>query len=207
VNIIHRCLPLLLVAGAVAVPAAHAAQAGDWELKVGVHAVDPKSGNGDLADGAFQADVGSSTRPTISLEYRVTANLGLEVLGALPFQHDVKLNGTKAATVKQLPPTVTLNWHFLPEGKVDPFLGVGFNYTRFFSIREKGPLEGTSLDLDDSWGASAHAGVAFALTDRWSLTGDVRWARIRSKAKLNGDGIGTVTIDPLVYGLAVGYRF
>lgn len=199
-------LPLAL-ALAAAVPAAHAAQAGDWELKVGVHAVDPKSDNGRLAGGALKADVDSSVRPTISLEYRVTPNLGLEVLGALPFQHEVRLNGAKAASVKQLPPTVSLQWHFLPDGRIDPFVGLGLNYTRFFSIDEKGPLSGTRLDLDDSWGVAAHAGVAFAFAERWSLTADLRWIRIRTDAEVDGAKVGTVDIDPLVYGVAVGYRF
>ncbi len=199
-------LPLALALAAV-LPTAHAAQAGDWEVKLGVHAVDPKSDNGTLAGGALKTDVGSSVRPTISLEYRITPNLGVEVLGALPFQHDVRLDGAKAASVKQLPPTVSLQWHFLPDGRIDPFVGLGLNYTRFFSIDEKGPLAGTRLDLDDSWGVAAHAGVAFALADRWSLTTDVRWIRIRTDAKVDGAKVGTVDIDPLVYGLAVGYRF
>ncbi len=201
-----RHLPLILFLAAVA-PAAHAAKAGDWEVKFGLHSVTPKSDNGHLAGGALKTDVDNSVRPTVSLEYRITPNLGVEVLAALPFEHDVKLNGAKAATVKQLPPTVTLQWHFLPDGNIDPFVGVGLTYTRFFSIDETGPIAGTRLDLDDSWGPSAHAGVAFALSDRWSLTGDVRWARIRTDAKVDGVKVGTVNIDPMVYGLAVGYRF
>lgn len=201
-----RKLPLLLLLSALS-PLSHAADAGDWVLRVGMHAVDPKSDNGHLAGGALKADVGSSLRPTISLEYMFSPNLGLKVLGALPFEHDVKLNGAKAASVKQLPPTVTLHWHFLPGGSIDPFVGVGVNFTRFFSIDEMGPLAGTRLDLGDSWGVAAHAGLNFAIDERWSLTGDVRWARIRTEAKVDGVKVGTVTIDPLVYGLAVGYRF
>lgn len=199
-------LPLALALAAV-LPNAHAAQAGDWEVKLGVHAVDPKSDNGRLAGGTLKADVDSSVRPTISLEYRITPNLGVEVLGAIPFQHDVRLNGAKAASLKHLPPTVSLQWHFLPDGRIDPFLGLGVNYTRFFSIDEAGPLAGARLDLEDSWGVAAHAGVAFALADRWSLTADLRWMRIRTDAKVDGVKVGTVTVDPLVYGVAVGYRF
>lgn len=199
-------LPLAL-ALLVAMPAARAAEAGDWEFKFGVHAVDPKSGNGRLAGGTLEADVDSAFSPTFSLEYRINPNLGLEVLAALPFKHDVDLNGTKAATVKHLPPTVSLQWHFMPEGKVDPFVGLGLNYTRFFSIDETGPLEGTRLDLDDSWGLAAHAGLAFPLKDRWSMTVDVRWMDIESDVEVNGAKVGTVDIDPLVYGVAFGYRF
>lgn len=201
-----KILPLALALVA-AVPVAHAAQAGDWELKLGLHAVDPKSDNGTLAGGALKTKVDSSVRPSVSLEYRITPNLGVEVLGALPFEHEVRLNGGKAASVKHLPPTLSLQWHFLPDGRIDPFVGLGANYTRFFSIDERGPLAGTRLQLEDSWGVAAHAGVAFALQERWSLTLDARWMRIRTDAKVDGAKVGTVTVDPLVYGVAVGYRF
>lgn len=197
-------LALALLAG---LPAAQAVEPGDWELKVGVHAVDPASDNGRLAGGTLETGVDDAVGATFALEYRVRPHLGIEVLAALPFKHDVTLDGGKAATVRQLPPTVSLQWHFIPQGTVDPFVGLGLNYTRFFSIDETGPLDGTRLELGDSWGLAAHAGVAFALQDRWSLTLDLRWIDIESEAKVNGAKVGTVDVDPLVYGAALGYRF
>ncbi|HEY6941185.1 OmpW/AlkL family protein [Dokdonella sp.] len=196
-------LAVLLALGATA---AHAEQ-GDWQIKLGAHAVDPKSGNGRLAGGALATDVDSAWSATVTLEYAMTPNLGVEVLAAWPFEHDVKLNGAKAATVKQLPPTVSLQWHFMPDAKVSPFVGLGVNYTRFFSIDETGPLDGKNLDLGDSWGLAAHAGIDVALAPRWSLTVDARWIDIDTDAKVDGAKVGSVAIDPLVYGVAVGYRF
>jgi outer membrane protein len=196
-----------LAALALAAPFAQAAEAGDVQIKIGAHVVDPKSDNGTLAGGALKANTNSSIRPTIGLEYFLSPKLGIEVLGALPFKHEVKLNGVKAADVKHLPPTVSLHWHFNPDGKVNPFVGIGVNYTRFFSIDEKGPLAGTRLDLDDSWGLAAHLGLEFALKDRWSMIVDARWADIDTKAKVDGVSVGTVNIDPLVYGFAFAYRF
>lgn len=200
-----RSLPLLLAL--LAMPVAHADENGPWQIKFGVHDVSPKSSNGSLAGGSLKTDVGDSTRPTLSLEYRFNRNLGLEVLAAVPFRHDVKLNGSKAASVKQLPPTVSLQWHFLPDQTISPFVGLGVNYTRFFSIDETGPLAGTRLDLESSWGLAAHAGVDFAINRSWSVTVDARWIKISSDAKVNGAKVGTVDIDPRVFGVAVGYRF
>lgn len=203
-----RKLSLSMLATLVlAAPIAQAAEAGDWQVKIGTHVVDPKSDNGKLVDGTLKTNVESNVRPTVGLEYYFTPNLGLEVLAALPFKHDVKLNGAKAAEVKHLPPTVSLQWHFNPQGKLNPFVGLGLNYTRFFSIDEQGPLEGARLDLDDSWGLAAHVGLEIALKDRWSMIVDARWADIDTTAKVNGVKVGTVNIDPLVYGVAFGYRF
>lgn len=202
-----KTIPLALALMAAAVPFAHAQQGNDWQVKIGAHVVDPTSDNGHLADGALKTDVGSGLSATVTLEYLFTPNLGVELLAALPFEHEVRLNGVKAATVKQLPPTLSLQWHFLPDARFDPFVGLGINYTRFFSIDERGPLAGARLDLGDSWGIAAHAGVEYALDDRWSLTTDARWVKLSSDAKVNGAKVGTVDIDPFVYGFAVGYRF
>jgi outer membrane protein len=186
---------------------AMADEGGDWVVKAGVHTVVPESNNGRLAGGALKADVGSDARPTMTLEYLLNPNWGIEALAALPFEHDVKLNGAKAATVKHLPPTVSLQYHFMPAAQVSPFVGVGLNFTRFFGIHETGPLNGTRLDLADSWGGAVHAGVDVRLSDRWLFTADLRWIDIETEARVNGAKVGTVKIDPWVYGVALGYRF
>ena len=202
-----RITALVVALLASGIPLANAQQAGSWEVKFGLHVVDPKSGNGSLADGALIADVGNGLSPTITAEYFVTPTFGVELLAAVPFSHDVKLNGAKALTAKQLPPTLSAQWHFPTDSRFDPFVGVGINYTRFFSVDEKGPLQGTRVDLGDSWGPALHAGVDYAFDERWSLTADVRWISISTDVKVDGAKVGTVDIDPLVYGLAIGYRF
>jgi outer membrane protein len=178
-----------------------------WIVELGAHDVDPKSDNGQLAGGALDATVGSSIRPTLSLEYRLTPELGAELLAAWPFEHQVKLNGAHAADVKELPPTLSLQYHFDPAGTVSPFLGIGVNYTRFFHIDETGPLSGARLNLDSSVGFAAHAGLNWRIDERWLAGVDLRWINITSDAKVNGTKVGTVHIDPLVYGLYAGYRF
>lgn len=183
------------------------AQAYDWTFKVGAHQVQPRSDNGRLAGGSLQSDVSGDWRPTFQLEYFLGESWGVELLAATPFKHDVKLNGAKAAEVSHLPPTLSLKYHFNRGGKVSPFVGIGLNYTAFFDVEERGPLAGTQLTLGKSWGAAAHAGLDFALDERWLLAVDVRWMDIDTEARVNGAKVGTVNIDPLAYGLAVGYRF
>lgn len=102
------------------------------------------------------------------------------MLAALPFEHDVKLNGAEAASVKHLPPTFSVQYHFAPDAQVSPFVGVGFNCTRFFGIKERSPLAGTQLDLNDSWGIAAHFGIDWHLSGNGSLTLDGRWISIET---------------------------
>lgn len=196
-----------LAAASVSAPAL-AQSKGDWLLGVGAHQVAPKSDNGSLAGGTLDVDVGTDIRPTITAEYFIADNWGIEVLAALPFEHDINIRGLgRVGSTKHLPPVVSLQYHFNSQGKVSPFVGAGINYTRFFSTETSGALAGNDLDLDASWGLAAHAGLDVKISDRGALPVDMRWIDIDSDASLNGNRIGTVNIDPLVYGVAYVHRF
>ncbi|GAA5078935.1 OmpW/AlkL family protein [Lysobacter panacisoli] len=198
---------LALALGAAATPV-FAQSAGDWTLGVGVHAVDPKSDNGSLLGGTAKVDVDTDVKPTLTFEYFVRDNLGVEVIAAWPFEHDISIHGLgKVGSTKQLPPTVSLQYHFNSKGKVSPFLGAGVNYTAFFSEDASGALEGANLKLDNSWGLAAHAGIDFAVGEKSAIRVDARWIDIDTDVKLNGADIGTVNIDPIVYGAAYVMKF
>ena len=199
-------IAIALALGA-AVPA-FAQSKGDWTLGVGVHQVNPTADNGTLAAGTLPLDIDSDVKPTVTFEYFVHDNLGLEVLAALPFKHDIAVKGVgKVGETKQLPPTVSLQYHFNSKGKVSPLLGVGLNYTTFFSEKTTGALAGTKLKLEDSWGLAAHAGLDFKVSERSAVRVDVRWADIDTKVEVDGANLGTANIDPLVYGVAYVLKF
>lgn len=201
-------LSSLAAALALAATPALAQSKGDWTLGAGIHQVAPKSDNGKLAGGTLAVDVDSDIKPTITGEYFIADNLGIEVLAALPFKHDINIDGLgRVGSTKQLPPVVSLQYHFNSRGKVSPFVGAGLNYTTFFSEETGGALAGSKLKLEDSWGVAAHAGIDFAVGDSGALRVDLRWADIDSKVKLDGQKIGTVAIDPLVYGVSYVFRF
>ncbi|GAB6195562.1 OmpW/AlkL family protein [Lysobacter xanthus] len=194
---------LLALALAVAAAPAFAQSRGDWTLGVGVHQVNPKSDNGALAGGTLPLDIGSSVRPTITGEYFVRDGLGIEVLAAWPFEHDIDVKGVgRVGRTKHLPPTFSLQYHFNNGGKVAPLVGVGLNYTTFFGEDTTGALAGAKLSLGDSWGVALHAGVDVKLGARDALRVDARWMDIDSTVKVNGADMGKAHIDPLAYGVA-----
>jgi outer membrane protein len=203
----HLAFGAIVAAACMAQPA-FAQSAGNWTLGLGVHQVDPKSDNGSLAGDTLEVDVGSSVRPTITAEYFFSDGWGVEALAALPFQHDIELRGLgKVASARQLPPTVSLQYHFNPQGRVSPFLGAGVNYTTFFSEDTTGALAGTELELEDSWGLAARAGIDFAVGQTGALRFDVRWIDIDSDVNVDGVGIGTAEIDPLAYGVNYVFKY
>ncbi|VXB00692.1 conserved exported hypothetical protein [Luteimonas sp. 9C] len=197
-----RTLPLALIALAclaTALPAA-AQSAGDWTVALGAHRVDPKSNNGSLAGGTLPLSIGSSTRPTIAVEYLVRDRIGVELLAATPFRHDLDIVGLgRIGSTKHLPPTLSLQYHFAPHARVAPFLGAGLNYTMFFEEETRGALAGAKLALGDSWGLALHAGVDIQ-AGPGKLRLDARWMDIESDVRLDGALLGRAQIDPLTYG-------
>ena len=186
---------------ALAAPA-FAQSKGDWTLGVGVVNVNPKSDNGTLAGAA--ADIDDATALQFTAEYFVADNIGIELLAASPFEHDVNLAGIGfAGSVKQLPPTLSVKYHFPTQSNFKPFVGLGINYTTFFE--EESPL-GT-LELDDSFGLAATVGAEWLVGDSAAVRLDVRYIKIDSDVSLNGANIGKAEIDPVTVGLAYVHRF
>ncbi|HBM29199.1 outer membrane beta-barrel protein [Halomonas sp. CnH100-B] len=203
-------LPTLFTAGLAAATLAASSQAfaygaGDIFTRVGVAKVAPKSDNGSLAGGAFAVDVQDKTGPAFTLGYRFHDKVGVELLAALPFEHDIALNGDHLASTKHLPPTLTLQYYPLggSESPVQPYVGAGINYTRFSDER----LAIGELELDDAWGAAAQVGVDLLIDEHWALNAAAWYLDIDTDAKINGAAAGTVAIDPMVVMAGLSYRF
>jgi outer membrane protein len=172
---------------------------GDWTVGFGVGYLDPKSDNGTLA--GADATIDADTRPIFTAEYFVRDNLGIELLAATPFKHNISLNGVETSSVKHLPPTLSLNYHFPTNSAWKPYVGAGLNYTIFFDES----LDG--LEIDNSFGVSLQAGLDYMVTDAGAIRLNVRWFDIDSDVKLNGADIGTAEIDPFLVGVSYVHRF
>ncbi len=197
-----RSTALTFAAALIALAGPALAQSqGDWTVGVGVGYLNPKSDNGTLA--GQDADVNNDTRPIATVEYFVRDNIGVELLLATPFKHNIKLDGTRIGDTKHLPPTVSVNYHFQNSTQFTPYVGAGLNYTTFFD--EDSSLG--NLKIDDSFGVALQAGVDYAITDAGSLRANVRWFDIESDVKLDGSKIGKAKIDPWLFAVAYVHRF
>jgi outer membrane protein len=197
-------LTLAALMASTAAPAL-AQEKGDFLLGLGLGWVEPTQNSDTLAG---RIDVDGNLRPTITIEYFIADRIGIELLAAWPFEHDANLQGAgKVAEVKHLPPTLSLQYHFVNASKVTPFVGAGINYTYFFDETGKGALAGVNVDMDDSWGLALHAGLDYEISDRSALRADVRYIKIESDTKVGGVDIGTVEIDPWVFNIAYVLKF
>lgn len=206
----RKHLPTLLAAGLAAAAFTTSTQAlaygaGDFFARLGVAKVAPKSDNGAVVNDTVAVDVQDDTNFAFTLGYRFHDNVGVELLAALPFEHDINLGGQNLASTKHLPPTLTVQYYPLggTAALVQPYVGVGVNYTRFSS--EKSALG--DLNLDSSWGAAGQVGVDVLINDNWALNAAAWYIDIDTDASLDGTPIGKVEIDPWVVMGGISYRF
>lgn len=218
-----------LFALAFAAPLAHAHQAGDFIVRAGAITTAPNEDSGELKlDGAkisgTKATLTSDTQLGLTFAYMLTDHIGLELLAATPFQHEVGVKGLgpaldgKLADVKQLPPTLSLQYYPLDaSSRFQPYAGVGINYTLFFDedLTSQRKSEGFSnLKLKDSVGIAGQLGFDYMITERMLLNASVWYVDIDTQATVDGPtalGVGRtkvdVDVDPWVYMVGIGYKF
>jgi outer membrane protein len=218
-------LAAALAGGAVM---AQAYEKGDFVLRLGAVNVDPDSDSSDInlpGVPTLTAEVGDDTQFGIIPMYMLSEKVGIELLAATPFEHDISLKGKgvnlDAASTKHLPPTLTVQWY--PRGGQEgwqPFLGIGANYTIFFDEETTKGLDGTldavlgasevDLDLDNSFGLSAQAGVDVPFAKNWAISLAVWYIDLQTNATVSTD-VGDVNfktdINPFVYHLGIAHRF
>lgn len=199
---------------ALAAPAAQAGefkgkQAGDWMVRGRLAAVVPMDG-GTIEDkttgvdtGLDVTDITTSVIPELDISYFWTKNIATElVLGTTP--HKVKATGgIDVGTVWLLPPTLTVQYHPMPDSAFSPYFGAGVNYTIFYA-------EGSGLpgfDVKNDVGFALQAGFDYQLSGPWSLNLDVKKLFLRPEATTSTLRVDSVKIDPWIIGVGVGYRF
>ena len=196
------------------------AEQGDWLVRLRGIIVSPTE-NSSAVLPAFPGgtvSVDDAIVPELDFTYFLTDNIGAELILATS-PHDISGEGSLSALGEiadsmVLPPTLLLQYHFLPDSKVRPYIGAGVNWTIFYSEDAKPSLVNavgpTSVGLEDSVGWAVQAGVDFDLNDRFFLNLDVKYIDINTTATLtSGATVNTVDVDldPIVAGVGVGFRF
>jgi outer membrane protein len=228
-------LSALVLATATALPAAAQDVDKPWLLRFGAGNVYPlDSSEGVLGDnglGLIEGDDGVNVQDafgvTFSLSYAYTEHWAVTLLASLPFEHSIRGDGAteglgKIAEATHLPPSLSLEYRFNPRGTVRPYIGAGLNWTIWLNSSTEpaltdaldgiiGGVTSTDINLSNSFGFAANAGIDWALSDNWSINTNVWWLDLSTRARIfvNGDQVARpkVKINPLVFSLGAAYRF
>jgi outer membrane protein len=186
--------------------------------------------------------VDSNTIPELDISYYITKNLATELILATGTRHDVSIKGlgtdphannANLGSVNLLPPTLTLQWHFLPDQTFDPYVGAGVTYVRAFDRNLSTTLDAsdlpggtglTSVKLPihisrNAFGPAIQAGFDVNLPEKWLLNFDVKKIWFDTKVTVDTSNTTPLTglsgwkkidqldIDPWVISVGFGKKF
>ncbi len=218
-------LTLVLLSSLSASVFAH--QAGDFLIRGGLTNVNPDNGKSAIlladTDSTMTLTVDDNTQLGLNFVYFYNNNLAIEVLAATPFTHDVYIqdknsvlgvDGAKLGKVSQLPPTVSVLYYFNTDSAFKPYVGAGLNYTIFFNEKFSDAPKNlglSDLSLDGSFGYAVQIGTDYEINKKWSINASARYIDIDTDAtfSVGGEKIGkaSISVDPMVYSLMIGYKF
>ena len=172
----QRAAIALAVAGGLALPMFAQAQATPWMVRV--HALNLDSANKDST--GLDLTVNNKVFPEVDISYFFTPNVAAELVLTYPQKHTLKAGGTEIGTLKHLPPTLSLQYHFTDMGAFKPYVGAGLNYTRFSSV----DLLGGAADIDrNSFGLAVGAGFDYEIQKNIYFNVDVKKVQIKTDRK------------------------
>lgn len=179
--------------------AAFAQAEGPWMVRARVVNID--SANKDST--GLGLTINDKVIPEVDITYFLNKNLAAELILTVPQKHRLYSNGTEIGTLRHLPPTLTLQYHFDANG-FKPYLGAGVNYTHFSSVN----ILGGAADIKrNSYGLALQAGVDIPVAKNVYVNLDLKKVYIGTDVSVGGNGVGSFKVDPVLFGVGVGYRF
>jgi len=175
------------------------AKEGPWMVRV--RAVNLTSANTDSTP--LGLSINNKTIPEVDISYFISKNVAVELILTVPQEHTLSSNGANIGTLSHLPPTLLAQYHFDAPG-FKPYLGAGINYTKFSSVNLSVP--GADIDRN-SFGAALQVGVDIPLSGNMYLNFDLKKVYIGTDVSLNGAKLGSFKVDPVLFGMGVGWRF
>ncbi len=202
ISALSRVAVAALAVASMLAPVASQAAEGPWLVRA--RAVHLEAANKDSID-ITDVSIDNKWLPELDITYFFTPNIAAELILTYPQKQEVSstAHGGKIGTLKHLPPVLSLQYHFLPTGQIRPYVGAGINYTRFSSV----DLPSGFTIEKNSFGPSLQVGVDIEVAKNVFLNLDVKKTYIRTDLKSNGTTLGTIKVDPVLFGIGVGYRF
>ena len=176
------------------------AQQADGPWMVRARAVHLNSSNGDSTP--LGLSINDKTIPEVDVTYFFNPNIAAELILTVPQKHTLSAAGTAIGSLKHLPPTLLLQYHF-NMASFKPYVGAGLNYTRFSSVNLPA---GVGIDRN-SLGPALQVGVDIPLQKNLYLNIDVKKVFIKTDVSAGGAKLGTFKVDPVLVGVGLGWRF
>lgn len=194
-----------------------------WQVRVrGVGVVPDESAKIGIIGG--DANISNTLIPELDFTYFFTKNISAElILGTT--KHEVSTIGSDISaiggptsadidlgSVYLLPPTLTLQYHFLTEEVFRPYVGAGVNYTIFYNEKQGSVVK--DIKYENSFGYAFQIGFDLMIDDTFFVNADVKKLFLKTDVTVDGSNLAPglsipadVDINPWLIGLGVGMKF
>lgn len=202
----QRAVMALAAVAGVAAPLAAQSQM-TTPFLVRVRAVNLDSANKDST--GLGLSINNKWIPEVDASYFFTPEIAAELVLTYPQKQTIRSNGTDIGSLKHLPPTLTVQYHFNGLGSIKPYVGAGVNYTRFSQVSFNPVVQAALRPTlqKNSFGAAVQAGVDIEVAKNTYLNFDVKKVQIRTDVKSFGNKVGEFKVDPWLVGVGIGWRF
>ena len=188
--------------------AAAAKEAGDLLVRVrAVAFITDTSGTTDVLGGS--ARTSDAYIPELDFTYFFTKNIAVELILATT-EHSVEVKGSTSGdldlgTVRFIPPVLSLQYHFMPDQQISPYVGIGINY--LIVADHKAGRGVTDVSYSNEFGYAFQIGVDYRIDDVWSLNADLKKVFVSTDIHVNNGTIraNDTDLDPWIFGIGVGY--
>jgi outer membrane protein len=188
-----------------------------FDLTGNVVWLDPTGGGEfeDLADPAeidFDASVGYGLAANVFFSDRLSAEFAISRVKPDTTVRRRSVGGNAiGADAELMPVTAVLQWHFAPNGFIDPYIGGGAAYVLFDDVENNGLGNLDRVDVEDDVGFAVNAGIGIKLGGRLGLVVDAKYIPLEANATavtITGpESEGRVDISPIIISAGLSLRF
>lgn len=229
----HKKMMTLALGAAIALAAsgAHAGNAGPNDIRAGVYIVHFDAQAGDISGPYVPPGLNLHVNNVVTLYLAyvrsISTHFNIELTAGYPpltktegrgpaMLGSVPYNGRVISTARWFSPSLLFEYVFGDaNSRLRPYVGVGVNYTRFFSRQSTaagnaasgGP---TSIALPSSVGPAATVGLSYEISDRWHVYASYSIAQVNTKLTAQTAGLqrtSEVHFWPNALVISAGYSF
>ncbi len=153
--------------------------------------------------------INNKTFPEVDFSYFFAPNIAAELVLTYPQKHTIYSNGSEIGSLKHLPPSLLLQYHFNPTGTIRPYIGAGLNYTNFSSVNFS-PAVQAALHPSikhSSWGGAVQIGADVEITKGIYLNIDLKKVDLKTTVYSSGVEAGKFKVNPTLASVGLGWRF
>jgi len=113
--------------------------------------------------------------------------------------------------LRMIPITAVLQFHLIPSGFIDPYVGAGAAYVLFDNVNGPGSIGVSKVNFKDDVGLALNAGLGFAIARNIAITADGKYVPLKSSATavyVTGPNTSQrIKINPVMFSAGLTFRF